>query len=281
MRVVNYKYARIEDGWITNIMERSLNSSRNFKLPPIQGAAPAANILRQVPSKPSRHDTGSFRSVAISNQRGTVKTRSDVHTPSDPFPGYYRSPHSCHLSTTTVYGRGLNSVSENARNTKLTLELSAIGHQFPQSYAVLPPIQKVQQPFAGQSENRTKATASRDIEERRSADSTESTVVLNSATNHKHRLKDTRKYHHHEQAGNVKELNHLETEKRAPKSDKNCSEEQAEERKPSATLLLFLKGSRKGRRVGICVENEPSLINVTERLKEIFLRRNMEEMYLI
>lgn len=31
----------------------------------------------------------------------------------------------------------------------------------------------------------------------------------------------------------------------------------------------------------MCLENEADLINVAEQLKEIFLRKNMEEMYLI
>lgn len=73
-------------------------------------------------------------------------------------------------------------------------------------------------------------------------------------------------------------------EKNASAKKKLRSESQDNEtgeRKSSATTLLFLKGKRKGRRVGVCLENEPALINVTEQLKEIFLRRNMEEMYLI
>ena len=66
--------------------------------------------------------------------------------------------------------------------------------------------------------------------------------------------------------------------------DSDIKKEQREEdapRKPSATYLLHTKCKRFGRRGGVCLENETTLTNVTDQLKEIFLRRNMEEMYLI
>ena len=52
-------------------------------------------------------------------------------------------------------------------------------------------------------------------------------------------------------------------------------------RETSPTIIAFRKARRKTRRCAVCLENEPSLTDIAVRLKEIFLRRNMEEMYLI
>lgn len=274
-------------------MEKSLNSSRNFKLPPIQGAAPAANILRQPPTARQTwprppHDQG-LSSATLPNHRSPVKPRTVIHVPTDPFPGRYRSPHvnRGNLSTTASQPRRDYATILNEKNTESKLEFAPLRHQFPQSYSVLPPIQKIKEPLSG--ETHAKSAQDRDYRGEKGNNNLtdgKKSAVDNSLQKQKRAREDVRKLaNNNAKSGNsntdtsrsVREKNDSTRKKtRSESQDKETGE-----RKPSATTLLFLKGKRKGRRVGVCLENEPALTNVTEQLKEIFLRRNMEEMYLI
>lgn len=267
-------------------MEKSLNSSRNFKLPPIQGAVPAANILRQ-PRRPTwQHDQGRANAVALPNHRSSFKPRAVIHIPKDPFPGRYRSPHvSRNISTVSTQRHASKAAIENEKNTESQLDFAPLRHQFPQSYSVLPPIQKPRlKPLA--TETRVAAPQDRTSRgEKENSDLTDSNkpIVDNSLHSDNHKREDLRKVADNKRSGETNN-SHNEAGKNASTKKKQRSDNQDNEtgeRKPSATMLLFLKGKRKGRRVGVCLENEPALINVTEQLKEIFLRRNMEEMYLI
>lgn len=270
-------------------MEKSLNSSRNFKLPPIQGAAPAANILRQSAARQTwRHDQ--VRSSAtLPNHRAPVKPRTVIHVPKDPFPGRYRSPHVSHNLTAATQRRAHNAPTvENEKSTESKpLDFAPLRHQFPQSYSVLPPIsiQKIQKPLA----TGTQGILAQDREkENNNLRDSHKSAADNSSRNDKQNREDERKHVKH---GDNKKSGNSNTDQSRSAAGKNDStrkklqpeshDGETRERKPSATTLLFLKGTRKGRRVGVCLENEPALINITEQLKEIFLRRNMEEMYLI
>lgn len=273
-------------------MEKSLNSSRNFKLPPIQGAVPAANILRQPPTarqtwRPSQ-DQG-LSSASLPNHRSPVKPpRTVIHVPKDPFPGRYRSPHvTRNLSTAaTQPRRDYKATILNEKNIESKLEFAPLGHHFPQSYAVLPPIQKIKDPLASETQGKSvQDRASRGDNGNNNLTDSNKSAVDNSLRNDKQRREDMRKPPDNRKSGNSNADNSRSVvEKNASTKKKMRSESQDNEtgeRKPSATTQLFLKGKRKGRRVGVCLENEPALVNVTEQLKEIFLRRNMEEMYLI
>lgn len=270
-------------------MEKSLNSSRNFKLPPIQGAVPAANILRQPTARktpqPWPHDRERL-SAALPKHRSTVKPRPVIHVPTDPFPGRYRSPHvNRNLSNTTGQRRAFHGTIENEKGKEsVTLEFAPLAHQFPQSYSVLPPIQKIQKPLIKETETVAQDKDSRCEDEKNLTES--KSAVDYGKPNDKQKLNDARKLE--DKSGNDSNTNsnsdsgagsNASKKKRRP--DPENQDKETGERQPSATTLLFLKGKRKGRRVGVCLENEPALINVTEQLKEIFLRRNMEEMYLI
>ena len=275
-------------------MEKSLNSSRNFKLPPIQGAVPAANILRQPPTATARQtwrqsQEQRLSSAALPNHRTSVKSpRTVIHVPKDPFPGRYRSPHvSRNLSAAATQPRRDKARILNEKNTESKLEFVPLGHHFPQSYAVLPPIQKLKEPLTSETQGKSvQDRASRgEVGDNNLTDSNKSAADNSLRNDDKQRREVERKPPDNRRSGNSNTENSRSTvEKNASTKKKLRSESQDNEtgeRKSSATTLLFLKGKRKGRRVGVCLENEPALINVTEQLKEIFLRRNMEEMYLI
>lgn len=274
-------------------MEKSLNSSRNFKLPPIQGALPAANILRQptarkVQTWPRPHDHQRSSAALPPKHRSTVKPRPVIEVPKDPFPGRYRSPYvNRNLSNATLTAgqqRAFKAVRtiENEKNREsVTLEFAPLVHQFPQSYSVLPPIQKIQTPLANETGIAAQDKDSRCEEAKNSVDC--KSVDDGKPNINKQKLDDPRKLQ--DKSGNSNTNNNSDSARNASKkkrrTDPENQDKETGERKPSATTVLFLKGKRKGRRVGVCLENEPALINVTEQLKEIFLRRNMEEMYLI
>ena len=273
-------------------MEKSLNSSRNFKLPPIQGAVPAANILRQPPTRRQtwrQSQEQGLSSAALPNHRSPVKPpRTVIHVPKDPFPGRYRSPHvSRNLSiAATQPQRDYKATILNEKNTESKLEVGVLGHHFPQSYAVLPPIQKIKEPRASETQAKlVQDRASRGERGDNNLTDNKSAVDNSLRNDGKQRREVAQKPPDNRKSGNSdKDNSHSTVEKNASTKKKTRSEGQDNEtgeRKPSATTLLFSKGKRQGRRVGVCLENEPALINVTEQLKEIFLRRNMEEMYLI
>ena len=269
-------------------MEKSLNSSRNFKLPPIQGAAPAANILRQPASRGKQTWPHEYGHRANGHHRST---RQVIHVPNDPFPGRYRSPrHASHnLSNAAGKQRPFNSgavENEMNRGESLTLEFAPMVHNFPQSYTVLPPIQKISKPSTNETEIATQDKNLRGDEEKKLG----AQLIRDDVgkPNNKHKGSGVQKHHDKSGDSNTSDNNikpdsgngrNLSKSKR--QTDPENQDSETAERKQSATTVLFLKGKRIGRRVGVCLENEPALINVTEQLKEIFLRRNMEEMYLI
>lgn len=266
-------------------MEKSLNSSRNFKLPPIQSAVPAANILRQPARTTWQHDQARATAVALPNQGSSIQPRTVIHIPKDPFPGRYRSPHVSHniSSASTQRHASTAAIEENYTDSKL--DFAPRRHQFPQSYSVLPPIQKPKKPLdRGRQVTGTQDRTSRDEKENNNLTVTKKPIEDNSSQS------DNQKRHELRKVGNtngkIGDKNHYRVEAGKESSSRtkqktDNQDNETGERKQSPTTLLFLKGKRKGRRVGVCVENEPALINVTEQLKEIFLRRNMEEMYLI
>lgn len=270
-------------------MEKSLNSSRNFKLPPIQGAVPAANILRQ-PTATKTHLTWPHAerersSATLPRHRSTVKPRQVIHvaTSNDPLPVRYRSPHiNRNLTNTSTQRQVISDPIENEKSKELTLELAPLVHQFPQTYTVLPPIQKIQRSSVNETGLATRDKNSCGEETGNQTHS--KSAIFDGKPNDKQKLDKAQKLEDSKDSNTDNDTDLVATRnasKKKRRPDAGNHDQETGERKPSATLLLFLKGKRKGRRVGVCLENEPALINVTEQLKEIFLRRNMEEMYLI
>ena len=268
-------------------MEKSLNSSRNFKLPPIQGAIPAASILRQ----PTARKTQTWpmnkerSSAAVPMYRSAAKPRPVIHVPTDPFPGRYRSPHiNRSLSNRTVQQRVVNGTIESEKNREITLEFApTLAHQFPQTYTVLPPISEKIPKLLAKETGVVAPDKDLRYEDKNTSNSSKPAVCDVKANDKqepdaaRQKLEDKNDRKNADSgmiAGRNASLKKRETY--AGNQDKETGE-----RKLSAMEKLFLKGKRKGRRPGVCLENEPVLINVTEQLKEIFLRRNMEEMYLI
>jgi hypothetical protein len=120
-------------------------------------------------------------------------------------------------------------------------------------------------------------------ETRRTVDKTSAASELLSERR-RERLLEKHKAQKDSSQGSVKISQSIEKEIESlptPNPSKTEETKESVSRKQSATFLLYLKSKRNYRRGGVCPENESSLINVTEQLKEIFLRRNMEEMYLI
>lgn len=267
-------------------MEKSLNSSRNFKLPPIQGAAPAANILRQ----PTARKTQTWpinkerAAAAVPMYRSAVKPRPVIRVPTDPFPGRYRNPHvNRSLSNRTVQQRVVNRTIESEKSRELTLEFApALAHQFPQTYTVLPPIQKIPKLLVKET---GVVAPDKDLryEEKKTLNGSAKSADCDVKSKDKQETVGRQKLEDKsaEKNNNSERIAGRNASLKKRQTNAENQDKETGERKLSATEKLFLKGKRKGRRVGVCLENEPALINITEQLKEIFLRRNMEEMYLI
>lgn len=260
-------------------MEKSLNSTRNFKLPPIQGAVPAANIIRQ-PSLPKPYDSWPHvdkqRSTASSpRHRSTLKTRKVIQVASDHFPARYRSPQNHSLTNSTVERRLLNRAIENEKKNKLNLDFAPLVHQFPRTYNVLPPIHKDLKPIGSETDT---AISHNDFSK---PDIEYESPAENSRRDDKQKLSEALKPEDKSASRGFDLKNNPSNSRKRQRVESERLDKETGERKPSATTILFLKGKRRGRRLGVCLENEPTLINVAEQLKEIFLRKNMEEMYLI
>lgn len=266
-------------------MEKSLNSSRNFKLPPIQGAVPAASILRQPPRPTWQQDQARANAVALPNHGASVKPRAVIHIPKDPFPGRYRSPHISHKISSVSTQRLASNAAIDEKYGDSKLDFAPRRHQLPQSYSVLPPIQKLKEPVdRGRQVTAAQDRTSRGEKENNNLNVTNKPIGDNSSQSDNQKNDDPRKVGNSNGKNGDKNCSRVEVGKDSSSRKKQKTDNQDNEtgeRKQSPTTLLFLKGKRKGRRVGVCVENEPALINITEQLKEIFLRRNMEEMYLI
>lgn len=280
-------YVHFERKWISTPMEmeKSLNSSRNFKLPPIQGAVPAASILRQPPRPTWQQDQARANAVALPNHGASVKPRAVIHIPKDPFPGRYRSPHISHNISSVSTQRLASNAAIDEKYGDSKLDFAPRRHQLPQSYSVLPPIQKLKEPVdRGRQVTAAQDRTSRGEKENNNLNVTNKPIGDNSSQSDNQKSNDPRKVGNSNGKNGDKNCSRVEAGKDSSSRKKQKTDNQDNEtgeRKQSPTTLLFLKGKRKGRRVGVCVENEPALINITEQLKEIFLRRNMEEMYLI
>lgn len=235
-------------------MDRSVrNSARNFKLPPIQGAVPAPGTFREPPTwrreamQPAPKRTRNQRTPQASRNTFVVPNNTKRKDPGNiPLRAAYPNLKTKARSFIDT------ELPDWSKRTK-----TAYSQDIIQSYAVLPPIEaqiaKAERPAA--SPQKTKSSHVRD-----------STSNLDKSSEKQERHKKDTK----EGSGKPRKRK----EKRPPY-------EAVSERKTSATLLMFYEGKRKERRVAVCLENEPTLINIADKLKEIFLRRNMEEMYLI
>lgn len=267
-------------------MEKSLNSTRNFKLPPIQGALPATNSLQQpsIPKPFSSWPKSDNQPLAgsLPRHRSTVKTREVIGVTSDSFANRSRDPQiKNNFANSTVKRQILRKANESEKNSKLTLDFTPLVHQFPRTYDVLPPIHRGPQSIVGKPGF---AEAHNDFNNKGRKDSVNKSIDFDKNQNDRQKLDDTAQKHDQKTVDNAADsglkINHSNCKER-----QHCEDEQINkeiwERKRSATIILFSKGKRWGRRFAVCLENEADLINVAEQLKEIFLRKNMEEMYLI
>ena len=241
-------------------MERaSLNSTRNFKLPPIQGAVTTTSSLKETtwiprPARPSQvKSTRIARDTFIPPPKRTIQTQ--------------------------IRTAPKNTYSE-VTSSRLDLDL---GHNLPRPYAVLPPIRSESAAHHTNLHIHGKsARLGRDLGKRSSL---KSQVKAHPSHNNLGEMES-------QQSGNGSHINNKQCGSFNTRdanasiytgeiTKRNEENNNLKERKLSATFVLFMKGTRKGRRCGVCLENERTLTNVCELLKEIFLRRNMEEMYLI
>lgn len=254
-------------------MERpSLNSTRNFKLPPIQSAAMAdpnfkeTSWITRYPSPVKSNRIAKPKETFIQRPKTNVNSRL-VTAPK--------------RTCDEVESRGASTATTN---TRMDFDF---GHNLPRPYAVLPPIKsenRIQQQLIyhgksarrGKDSERSSFRKSQTTEVRSNRDSHRETTTQHSEnyphTNFKRSEKQSRKFLSENSNDSIYQDGFAE---------ENEESNNFKERKRSATYSLFMKGTRKGRRCGVCLQNEQTLINVCELLKEIFLRRNMEEMYLI
>ncbi|XP_031553402.1 uncharacterized protein LOC116290499 [Actinia tenebrosa] len=254
----------------------SLNSRRNFKLPPIQGALPTTlygDRAWKSNNKPSLSTHGSIQPH--------VRIKESI--PSRDF-------HSLHHATlrkrVDPFAKKTTTLASSRQHTA-TVEFN-LGHEFPKSYSVLPPISKDTRTKDNENSCLLSATKINPVKrESRTTDKKyHSTASELLSERRRVRLLEKQQAQNgieQDQCGAKTESRsrtHKETEPYA-KTSKTEEAKETVNRKPSATYLLYIKSNRKDRRGGVCPENESGLINVTEQLKEIFLRRNMEEMYLI
>lgn len=251
----------------------SLNSRRNFKLPPIQGALPATlygdrswNSNNKPPLSPhgSLQPHVRIKRESIPSRDFHSLHRATLQTRTDPFP----------KKTTFPSSRQHTTVEIN------------LGHEFPKSYSVLPPISKDTPSKDNGNSCLLSATKINPVkkEPRTTTDKKYSTASKLLSERRRERLLEKQKAQNgvdQGQCGATTESHQIIKEIEPRKTSKTEEVKEIVNRKPSATYLLYLKSKRNYRRGGVCPENESSLINVTEQLKEIFLRRNMEEMYLI
>lgn len=268
------------------MMEKSLNSTRNFKLPPIQGALPTTNSLQQ-PSIPKPF--GSWPKSdnqplpgSLPRNRLTVKTREVNGGTSDSFTNKYRNPQiKSNFANSAVQRQILGKTNESENNRKLTLDFTPLVHQFPRTFDILPPIHRGPQSIVGKPGF---AQAHNDFHNKGKKDSVNKLIDIDENQGDKQKLDDAVQKHDQKTvdkaADSGLEISNSNCKKRQRYEDEQINKEICE-RKKSTTIVLFSKGKRWGRRFAVCLENEADLINVAEQLKEIFLRKNMEEMYLI
>jgi len=266
----------------------SLNSKRNLKLPPIQGAVPAA-----VYGERNWNSTTN----TIPNHRQRARPRNDlVHA------GNFQSLNRVDLNSRVEFPRQKAAVfTSPSRQHHVHINL---GHEFPKSYTVLPPINHhkkatvprhrkppVKQIDHSNVELSIQQNKSPVNEENKPQTKSCAETVDQLSARRRERLQEkTSRENNNKSTEDIKKIDDTSTDKKNSNNnnnkgdDNNRTEEEQEDistRKKSATLLGYVQCTRYGRRNAVCIENEPTLNNVTDQLKEIFLRRNMEEMYLI
>lgn len=155
------------------------------------------------------------------------------------------------------------------------MDFAPLVHQFPRTYNVLPPIHKDLKPIGSETDT---AISHNDFSK---PDIEYESPAENSRSDDKQKLSEALKPEDKSASRGFDLKNNPSNSRKRQRVESERLDKETGERKPSATTILFLKGKRRGRRLGVCLENEPTLINVAEQLKEIFLRKNMEEMYLI
>lgn len=238
-------------------MERpSLNSTRNFKLPPIQGAMATTSNFNNTAWIPRPARPSQIKPTRIGRETFIPPPKPHIQT-------------QIRAAPKSTYGEVSNTSS------RLGLDL---GHNLPRPYAVLPPIRSENEMQYTNLHNQGKSARVGSGVGKRNSSKSEAKPQSN---------------HNTQQSGYSPHTNGKQSTQDFKNGDDNVSIYKGEfakgneetnnlkARKLSATFLLFMKGTRKGRRCGVCLENERTLINVCELLKDIFLRRNMEEMYLI
>ncbi|XP_032220357.1 uncharacterized protein LOC116603366 [Nematostella vectensis] len=246
----------------------SLNSKRNLKLPPIQGALPANTFghATWTAHKPPSLTTQPARPVRTRIPRETISlnTQNIVCTARQPVQSRVNT--ATHRSSLAAY----YDPNHVVKSVDVTL-----GHQFPKSYDVLPPIRNKPSNAERRSGERTSQNGV-SPSEREGRHSGKSPGVASELLSERRRERQNRQ----KQKQSISS-SEGSSEKTTAVSENGKDEKPEGKVKNSPTFLLFLKCTRFGRRGGVCVDNEGTLENVTEQLKEIFLRRNMEEMYLI
>lgn len=265
------------DTWLLKGMDKSsinsLNSRRNFKLPPIQGALPATLYGDRSWNNKNKASLSTHGSLHQQHVR-RIKRES---IPNRDFHSLHRVP----LQTRTDPFPKRTKVPSSRQHTTVEINL---GHEFPKSYSVLPPISKERPTESNDHTCLLSGTKINPVKRETRTDKKQSTASELLSERRRERLLEKQKAQNgvdRDQCDGTTDIQTTDKEIQPQKTPKTEEPTEMVNRKPSATYLLYLKGKRKDRRGGVCQENESSLINVTEQLKEIFLRRNMEEMYLI
>lgn len=272
----------------------SLNSKRNLKLPPIQGAVPATLYGERNWNTTTR---------TVQHHRRRSRPRNDLGLASN-----FQSLNRVDLNSRVEFPREKAAAvftSPPRQHVQINL-----GHEFPKSYTVLPPINHhkktntITRPRKPPVKQIHHNNVELSIEQKKSPVNDEPKPQATSCAEAVDKLSEKRRERLQEKlktsANNntnkesIKELDDTSTgdncnnNNNSNNYNNDCDNSRTEEeqvditkRKKSPTFFVHVKCKRFGRRNAVCTENEPTLVNVTDQLKEIFLRRNMEEMYLI
>lgn len=267
----------------------SFNSKRNLKLPPIQGAVPA-----DIYEDKRWNSNNNNKSISHHHQHHT-RIKKDLLGATN-----FRSLHQVDLNASVDFPRHKAVIKSPRQHVPVQINL---GHEFPKTYTVLPPINNkkttVSQPRRPVSIKRNEKPSEITIQKEESPvndvqsepnlpiQSSAARTAAELSARRRERLKERLKAAEEskENISNAEQIKKVDETTINTTSD-NCEQPKTEReesvpRKRSPMFLGYLKCKRYARRNGVCPDNEPTLMNVTDQLKEIFLRRNMEEMYLI
>lgn len=266
----------------------SLNSKRNLKLPPIQGAVPAAVYGER------SWNTNNKKSISQQHhQRPRIKNDL-VHA------NNFRSLNRVDLNSSVDFPRQKAAVFTSPRQ-HVPVQIN-LGHEFPKSYTVLPPINNLNNSAVARPRRSSRKNIGHvdlSIEGGKRPVKKETKPQPKSCARTADELSERRRERLQEKlkaaeskenisnAENIKTVDdtkNITTSTNDNHDGNNNGKEEEKDavpRKRSPTFLEHMKCKRFGRRHAVCLDNEPTLVNVTDQLKEIFLRRNMEEMYLI